>query len=363
MTDAQSAQSLTPVERFLTCLVRSALKSGLHTPTELVERFPPDAIMSFLDTEPAKRARILIEVLGFPAKTAHNLSSTDAGVVLQTAFEAEEAQPSKIVEALEPADIARHFPKVALWALLDDGEWWMKPKADKPSAKDFAFTAVSAMWSNGLADFERTLDRLSIVQLARFLPKDLLEVLFEDAVKGGLRKEPFEPERVFRIVTAQKLVDQVPLEALHAKLLVPLADDHGLTRSAMAPKPPADEEPGPATQAATPRTRSNPVPAEGDRVMAPPLPEDAAVAVTNAPATDSPAYASTEAATRPGTPSSKPSARRTTDVPPGPGAPVASAAAETGAAKVTGGATVVMPPADKAQRTRPTTTGRRCLRC
>lgn len=331
MTDTQAAQSLTPVERYLTNLVRSALKSGLHTPTELVERFPPDAIMSFLDGEPTKRARILIEVLGFPAKTAHNLLSVQAGIVLQTAFEAEEAKPSKIVEALEPADIARHFPKVALWTFLDDGEWWMKPKADKPPARDFALAAVSAMWSNGLADFERTLDRLGIASLARFLPKDLLELLFEDAVKGGLRKEPFEPDRVFRIVTAQKLVDHVPLEALHAKLLVPLADDHGLTRSAMAPKPPADEDPGPATQAATPRTRSSPVPAGGDTALA----KDAVVTATNAPVTDT-AKSATGRVTKPEAPSPKAGTGRTTDVPPSP-APngstaLSSAAEETGKA-------------------------------
>ncbi|HWQ99551.1 MAG TPA: hypothetical protein VN397_01740 [Candidatus Methylomirabilis sp.] len=262
MTDTQAAQPLTPVERFLSDLVRSALKSGLHTPTELVERFPPDAIMSFLNGEPAKRARILIEILGFPEKTAHKLSAVQAGGVLQTAFEAEEAQPSKIIAAIEPDDIARHFPKVALWAFLDDGEWWMKPKAEKQPAKEFALVALDAMRSYDLTAHECALDRLGIAPLARFLPKELLEHLFEDATVGGLRREPFTPDRVFRIVTAQKLVEHVPLEVLHANLLVPLATDHGITRSALkAPILPSDEEVGPATRAATPFAHSSAPPA------------------------------------------------------------------------------------------------------
>ncbi|MSP62727.1 MAG: hypothetical protein EXR72_20835 [Myxococcales bacterium] len=226
--DSPASRPLSSVEMFLSGAIAKSLGLGLHTAEEFVARFPPDAIMEFLRNEPTKRARILTGALGVKEKTARALAPEHAGALLQTAFVTGEIAEKNILASLPTEDCVRHFPHVALWAFIINGDWWKKTHLDRAPAKQFMVSLLEDLRGCDLVTAVEFLNQLTITKLAQALPRDLLQKLFEVAAEKGRDNLALQAAHMFFVVTPRHLVECMDLEYLFNQLLQPFILKHNL---------------------------------------------------------------------------------------------------------------------------------------
>ncbi len=213
-------EALAPAGKLLSELVAASLDRGLHTPQSFLDRFPADAIMAELADEPKLRARILVACLGLPASTAERLKPSVAGAALETALSAGDTTAVKVLEQFAADDRVRQLPWAALWAFVTEGEWWKEPGQ---LSNGFMLNALERAQVHGLMDPNVWRDGLTIAKLAKQLPRDLMEKLFERAASIGASSKAFTGAEIFSLVKPSDLVAAFDLAYLFDHVVLPLA--------------------------------------------------------------------------------------------------------------------------------------------
>jgi hypothetical protein len=214
------AEPLAPAGKLLSEMVQASLDRGLHTPQAFLDRFPADAVMSELADQPKLRARILTACLGLPEQTAERLKPPVAGAALETALQAGDTTASKVLENFHPDDRVRELPWAALWAFVSEGDWWKEPGE---LTHGFMRHALERAQAHGLMDANLWRDGLTIAKLAKQLPRELVEKLFERAASMGASGKPFSGAEIFSIVKPADLVASFDLAYLYDHVVLPLA--------------------------------------------------------------------------------------------------------------------------------------------
>jgi hypothetical protein len=215
--DSPTSTLKTPRDRFLSLFLAHARKHDWLTAEQVVEEFPPSAIMTALESADALRARILVELAGVHAKIAPKKSVTAAGEDLQIALDEKICEPQKLLELFDCDEQVRYLPADKLWALATRDEFWNVP-TDK--ARQRVLDVLQTALDEDLIDVKKLIAAIGVDRLLAELPKELLEKSLSDAIRLGLEGKPFDYVRLLFNCPLSEWAQHVALDHLWQRAVV-----------------------------------------------------------------------------------------------------------------------------------------------
>lgn len=217
MSDSPTSTLKTPSDRFLSLFLAYARKHGWLSAAQIVEEFPPSAIMSALERADALRARILVELAGVHEKIAPKKSVTAAGEDLKLALDEKLCDPQKLLELFGSDEQVRYLPADKLWALATRDQFWKTP-SDK--ARQRLLDLLQTALDEDLIDVTKLVAAIGVDRLLTDLPKKILETALADALRLGLEGKPFDYARLLFNSPLPEWVQHVALEQLWERVVV-----------------------------------------------------------------------------------------------------------------------------------------------
>lgn len=218
-------------QRFLAYVIEHGLEIGRRGSPDFIRHFPPDAIMRGLENQAAIRAQILVLTTGLRQKIAIKKSWQSAAEDLQISLDEGETDPESIVAVFKPDDRVRYLEAKKLWAYVVEGEFWKAAVSKKPDherAKAHIAFMIDRALQDGLITHRDVVEGVTVSEIAQRLPKAELGKLLDRALANSHKNTPFTEVDLFDAMTAQVLVDHVPLEHIWNNLIVPrIAEAHG----------------------------------------------------------------------------------------------------------------------------------------
>jgi len=218
-------------QRFLAFAIEHALLVGRRSAKDFIRHFPPELIMEGMADHPELRAGILAQTTGLKVKIAAKKSWQSAAEDLRIALSEGETTPDTVVSVFHPDDRVRYLDSRRLWSFLIEGEFWnvapTKSEEYRIGKQHLAFLLDRALFE-GLITHRAIIEGITVAELATRLPKAELGKIIEGALAAGQRKAPFTEVELWSALTAQVLVEYVPLAHLWNSVVSPkIADIHG----------------------------------------------------------------------------------------------------------------------------------------
>ena len=275
----------TGAERFLAQALAHALAQGFRTPDDFLRHFKPLDLMVALESAHELRAEILVKAAGVHQKIAIKKSTTSGAEDLRIAIEEGLTDAAAILDLFPPDDRVRYLDTPRLWTFLVEDEFWSTLNAEANRERAIGrmtFTLENALREDliSLADIA---DGITFEMLSTRLPHKELQKLVAHALKLGRERKPLTEEALLDSVSLPQIVGYVPLEHVWKTVIVErVAKPSGFLAQAAAAaveaKPPSS--PAPSAQ---PNRQSSPPPPP-----APPAKEEPAVDSRKAAAAKSP---------------------------------------------------------------------------
>lgn len=227
-------------QRFLAFAIEHALWSGRRSAHDFIRHFPPELIMEGMAEQPELRAEILAQTTGLKFKIAAKKSWQSAAEDLRIALTEAETSPATVMSVFAPDDRVRYLDPRRLWVFLSEGEFWnvapKKAEEHRIAKQHIAFLLDRALTDN-LVTHRAVIEGITVAELATRLPKAELGKIIEGALAAGQKRSPFTEVDLWAALTAQVLVEYVPLSHLWHQVLVPkVAEAHGyISESATVP--------------------------------------------------------------------------------------------------------------------------------
>jgi hypothetical protein len=218
----------TPVELWLVTAFETVFSLEFYTPDNFLKAFPPADIVKHLSARPDLRGNIFMKVLGMPRLTSERIKQHTAVEVLVGAVETGDATAERILEALNPADIAHYFPKQDVWAFITSKPWWKEGDVKIAKARECVLTLITHALSDSTLTAAMVVEQISLDVLGRDLPEKIVRDLFVDAGVNGFRRQPFTSDLILKIATPRCIVESVDLAYLYEKVLHHAASRYGL---------------------------------------------------------------------------------------------------------------------------------------
>ena len=253
----------TGAERFLSQAIMQALAQGFRTPDDFLRHFKPLDIMQALESAHELRAEILVKAAGVHQKIALKKSTGSGAEDLRIAMDEGLTDAAAILELFPPDDRVRYLDATKLWTFLVEDEFWstLNAEANRDRAIGrMTFTLENALQEDlvSLADIT---DGISFEMLSLRLPHKELQKLVAHALKLGRERKPLTEEALLESVSLQQIVGFIPLEHVWKSVIVDrVAAPHGFiaggatnakagaapapinaTRKSVPPPPPRDE--------------------------------------------------------------------------------------------------------------------------
>jgi hypothetical protein len=272
--DSPTSALESPPDRFLSLVLTHARQNDWLTAGQVIEEFPPTAIMAALGSADGLRAKILVELAGVHAKIAPKKSVAAAGEDLQIALDEKLCDAQKLLDLFDSDEQVRHLPKDKLWALATREAFWKVP-SDR--ARQRILFLLQTAVDEDLVDPKKLLLAIGIERLLGDLPKDLLQKSLAEAVRVGLDGKAFDVARLLFHVPLPEWTQHVALDHLWeravvaevlpaCKLTAPKTASGQKAAPAPAPSPAAVVEPTSSDEAEEPtKAGATVVPPSGDR--------------------------------------------------------------------------------------------------
>jgi hypothetical protein len=258
--------------RFLSLCLQYALQEGWLSPTDLSKEFPPAVLMEALETAKDLRARLLVEAAGVHAKIAPKKSTIAAAEDLQIALDEGICTPESLLALVPVDEMVRHLNTRALWSLLTRDEFW---RADNEKSRSRMLDLLETALEQKLLNLSGLVNSVTPEQLAKDLPRELLELVVTTAIQSGLEGSSLAPAALLDTISLETWLEHIALvhfwETTVSSEIVPRA---GLGEG--SPAAPL------ARKAEAPDTRSFGK-KKKPKSIAPPEPEEAAKASTSSP--------------------------------------------------------------------------------
>jgi hypothetical protein len=267
----------TGAERFLAQSLAHAQAQGFRTPDDFLRHFKPLDLMVALESAHDLRADILVKAAGVHQKIAIKKSTASGAEDLRIAIEEGLTDAAAILELFPPDDRVRYLDAPRLWSFLVEDEFWSTLNAEANRERAIGrmtFTLENALREDllSLADIA---DGITFEMLATRLPHKELQKLVSHALKLGRERKPLTEEALLDSVPLQSIVGYVPLEHVWKQVVVErVAKPAGfLATPAAAPTPPEPEEkPAPVRLAAPAPPAKEEASAESRKSVPPPKP-------------------------------------------------------------------------------------------
>ena len=251
----------TGAERFLSQAIVHALAQGFRSPDDFLRHFKPLDIMQALESAHELRSEILVKAAGVHQKIALKKSTTSGAEDLRIAIDEGLTDAAAILELFPPDERVRYLDAHRLWTFLVEDEFWstLNAEANRDRAIGrMTFTLENALHEDlvSLADIA---DGISFEMLSMRLPHKELQKLVAHALKLGRERKPLTESALLECVSLQALVGFIPLEHTWKSVILDrVASPHGFTgttanaktgalaqapaqRKSVPPPPPRDE--------------------------------------------------------------------------------------------------------------------------
>jgi hypothetical protein len=248
----------TGAERFLSQALAHALAQGFRTPDDFLRHFKPLDLMVALESAHDLRADILVKAAGVHQKIALKKSTTSGAEDLRIAIEEGLTDAASILELFPPDDRVRYLEVPRLWSFLVEDEFWSTLNAEANRERAIgrmSFTLENALREDlvSLADIT---DGISFEMLATRMPHKELQKLVSHALKLGRERKPLTEEALLDCVSLQSIIGYVPLEHVWKTVIVERVAKpagflnaggdnrvaaHAKERTSAPPPPPRDE--------------------------------------------------------------------------------------------------------------------------
>lgn len=217
MPDSPTSTLATPRDRFLSLFLSHAKSNDWLTAQELLEEFPPSAIMVALESADALRARMLVELAGVHERIAPKKSVAAAGEDLQIALDEKLCDADKLFDLLDCDQQVRYLGAEKLWALATRETFWKVP-SDR--ARERVLHALQTALDEDLVDLKKLVYAVGVDRLLADMPKDLLEKALSDALRMGIDNKPFDVARLLFHCPLSEWADHVSIEHLWERAVV-----------------------------------------------------------------------------------------------------------------------------------------------
>lgn len=212
----------TGAERFLAQALAHAQAQGFRTPDDFLKHFKPLDLMVALESAHELRAEILVKAAGVHQKIAIKKSTTSGAEDLRIAIEEGLTDAAAILELFPPDERVRYLDAARLWSFLVEDEFWSTLNAEANRERAIGrmtFTIENALHEDllSLADIA---DGISFEMLATRLPHKELQKLVSHALKLGRERKPLTEEALLDSVPLQSIVGYVPLEHVWKTVIV-----------------------------------------------------------------------------------------------------------------------------------------------
>ena len=263
----------TGAERFLAKSLAHAQAQGFRTPDDFLRHFKPLDLMVALESAHDLRADILIKAAGVHQKIAIKKSTSSGAEDLRIAIEEGLTDAAAILELFPPDERVRYLDAPRLWTFLVEDEFWstLNAEANRDRAIGrMTFTLENAL-NEDLLSLADIADGISFEMLSTRLPHKELQKLVSHALKLGRERKPLTEEALLDSVPLQSIVGYVPLEHVWKQVILErVAKPAGFL--ATPPAPPALEvKPEPVRQVAPPPPKEEASP-ESRKSVPPPKP-------------------------------------------------------------------------------------------
>ncbi|MEO8904406.1 MAG: hypothetical protein ABI488_18730, partial [Polyangiaceae bacterium] len=212
----------TGADRFLSQSLAHATAAGFRSPDDFLRHFKPLDLMVALESAHELRAEILVKAAGVHPKIAIKKSTSSGAEDLRIAIEEGLTDAAAILELFPPDDRVRYLDAPRLWAFLVEDEFWSTLNAEANRERAIGrmtFTLENALREDllSLADIA---DGISIEMLATRMPHKELQKLVGHALKLGRERKPLTEEALLDCVSLQSIIGYVPLEHVWKSVIV-----------------------------------------------------------------------------------------------------------------------------------------------
>jgi len=215
--DSPTSALKTPRDRFLSLFLAYARRNDWLSASQVLEEFPPSAIMAALESADALRARILVELAGVHEKIAPKKSVTAAAEDLQIALDEKLCEPTKLFELFDCDEQVRYLPAEKLWALATREAFW---KVASDRARQRVLHTLQTALDEDLVDVKALMLAVGVERLLADLPKELLEKSLADAIRLGLEGKAFDYARLLFHCPLPEWAEHVALDHLWERAVV-----------------------------------------------------------------------------------------------------------------------------------------------
>jgi hypothetical protein len=276
----------TGAERFLSQAIVHALAQGFRSPDDFLKHFKPLDIMQALESAHELRAEILVKAAGVHQKIAIKKSTSSGAEDLRIAIDEGLTDAAAILELFPPDERVRYLDSNKLWAFVVEDEFWSTLNAE--ANRDRAIARMTFTLENALNEDLVTLadiaDGISFEMISMRLPHKELQKLVAHALKLGRERKPLTEDAFLDAVSLQALVGFIPLEHVWKSVVLDrVAGPNGFTGAAANTKP-ATAPGTSARKSVPPPPPSADVAADARKSVPPPKPAVAAAAPPPAPA-------------------------------------------------------------------------------
>lgn len=284
----------TGAERFLSQAIVHALAQGFRSPDDFLKHFKPVDIMQALESAHELRSEILVKAAGVHQKIALKKSTQSGAEDLRIAIDEGLTDAAAILELFPPDDRVRYLDASKLWSFLVEDEFWstLNAEANRDRAIGrMTFTLENALNEDLLSLADLT-DGITFDMISMRLPHKELQKLVSHALKIGRERKPLTDAALLDSISLQSLIGFIPLEHVWKAVVVEkIAAPNGFTAkpgtnqaiAAPLPAPVIAAPPPPPAPAAARKSVPPPPPpaaredaaAEGRKSVPPPKPASA----------------------------------------------------------------------------------------
>jgi len=221
MSEPFKSELKTGAERYLAKVMASAFADGWRKPEDFLRHFKPADLMQRLEKAPDLRAAILIKAAGVHERIVRKKSTASAAEDLRIALDEGLTTPADIVELFPADDRVRYLERAKLWAFITEEQFW---SADAGGAAGQAVGRMTFLLESALSESLLTLqdvtDGVTFETISARLPQKELQRVVKAALEAGRKKAPLTEESLLDVVPLKDLLGYIPLDHVYKRVIV-----------------------------------------------------------------------------------------------------------------------------------------------
>jgi len=212
----------TRAERFLAQQVVYALEHGWRTADDFLRHFGPRVLMEALAKADELRAEILVKAAGVHTRLATKKSLESGAEDLQLALDEGITKPEDVLELFPPDDRVRYLDPKKVWTFLTEDEFFFTLPAEEqlPRAVERMTFMVEDALSEGIVNLQSVADGITFDEISRRLPVASLQHIVKHALLAGRLGVPLTEEMLLEAVPLDAIIRYVPLDHIWNEVVI-----------------------------------------------------------------------------------------------------------------------------------------------